>query len=348
MAKILMKGNEAIAEAAVLAGCNLFAGYPITPQNQIPEYMSWRLPQAGGTFIQAESEVAAINMVFGAGVAGARAMTSSSSPGISLKQEGISYMAGCEVPGVIVNIMRGGPGLGNIAGTQADYFQSTRGGGHGDYRTIVLAPSSVEESALLTQEAFDLADIYRTPVIVLGDGILGQLMEPIEFKKPPKRELPEKKWALTGCKGREKQVIRTLLMSPGDLEKFNLRLEKKYQKIKDTEVKFEEYKTNDADVVLVAFGTVARICKEVVEVARENKIKVGLFRPITLWPFPEKQISNLSNGKRKFLVVEMNLGQMIDDVRLAINGKSDVGFYGRSGSGVPTTEEIIEKIKGML
>lgn len=346
--KVLMKGNIAIAEAAVLAGCKFFAGYPITPQNEIPEYMSWRLPQAGGIFVQAESEIAAINMVFGAGVAGARAMTSSSSPGISLKQEAISYMAGCEIPGVIVNVMRGGPGLGHIMGSQGDYFQATRGGGHGDYRTIVLGPSSVEEAAYLTQTAFDLADLYRTPVLILADGIIGQMMEPIEFKKPSKRNLPEKTWALTGCKGRDKQLIRSLLMAPGQLEEFNLHLQEKYKKIQELEVKYEEYALSNAEIILVAFGTVGRICKDVIELANSEKIKAGLFRPVTLWPFPCNKLANLAKSCPKFLVVEMNLGQMLEDVKLSINGKAEVHFYGRSGTAVPTPEEILGKIKEII
>lgn len=343
-ARVLMKGNEAIAESAIRAGLDLFAGYPITPQNQIPEYMSWRMPQAGKTFIQAESELAAINMVFGAAVAGKRAMTTSSSPGISLMQEGISYLAGCELPAVIVNIQRGGPGLGNIQGAQGDYFQSTRGGGHGDYRCIVLAPSTVSEAARLTAEAFDLAEIYRNPVIVLSDGVLGQMMEPMRFEAPPGRQFPVNNWALTGCEGRQPRKIRSLLMAPGALEQHNYHLAEKYRKITEAETRFETVSLDSAEIVLVAQGIASRMAKGALEMAVQKKMKVGMIRPIVVWPFPYQIIRKTAEKAKKFLVVEMNMGQMIEDVRLAVGDKAEVYFTGRPGGALITPEEIFEKI----
>jgi 2-oxoglutarate ferredoxin oxidoreductase subunit alpha len=352
MKKILMKGNKAIAEAAIQAECRFYAGYPITPQNEIPEYMSWRMPEAGGTFIQAESELSAINMVFGASACGARAMTSSSSPGISLKQEGISFLAGAELPAVIVNMQRGGPGLGNISASQADYFQAVKGGGHGDYRLLVYAPYNLQELWDLTMLAFDKSDEYRNPVMILGDGILGQMMEPFVPTPYAKPELPEKTWALTGCKGRKPNVIKSLFMGEGELEQRNYMLQAKYQKMKDKEIKFQSYDTDDAELIVVAFGIAARIAMAAVrrlrneghEIGHRIGHKIGLFRPITLFPFPEKQISDLSDKNRRFIVVELNAGQMVEDVRLAVNGRSEVLFYGRPGGAIITPEELYERL----
>ena len=349
--KMLMKGNEAIAEAAIQAGCRFFFGYPITPQNQIPEYMSKRLPKIeGGCFLQAESEVAAINMVYGAAGAGARVMTSSSSPGISLKQEGISYIVGAELPCVIVNMVRGGPGLGSIQPAQSDYYQSTRGGGHGDYRMLVLAPSSVQEAVELTQEAFDLADKYRMPCLILGDGILGQMMEPVELPEPKEVSAADKPWAACGHGNkREHNIINSLYLDPAELEnKVRARYER-YAQIEENEVRYEEYKTEDADIIITAFGATSRVAKSAINTARDMGIKAGLIRPITLWPFPKKIIAKRAETAKAFLSVEMNMGQMVDDVRLAVNGKKPVYFFGRTGGIVPTAEEIIaelEKING--
>ena len=343
--RTLMKGNEAVAEGAVRAGCRFFAGYPITPQNEIPEYMSWRLPEEGGVFLQAESEVAAINMLFGAASTGARVMTSSSSPGISLKQEGLSYCATAELPLFYTNVMRGGPGLGNIAPSQGDYFQATRGGGHGDYRTITLGPSSVQELADCMQLAFDLADQYRTPVMVLADGILGQMMEPIVLEQKPRRKLPAKDWALTGAEGRKQNIVRSLWLGEGVLEELNFKLQARYEKIKKNEVICEQYKVDDAEIIMVAYGVAARIVRGAVDKAREEGMPVGLIRPVTLWPFPTEQISRAANEFRIFLTVEMSMGQMVEDVRLAVAGKAPVVFYGRTGGGVPTVEEILNQIK---
>jgi len=343
--KVLMKGNEAIAEAAIKAGCRYFFGYPITPQNALPEYMSRRLPEVGGVFLQAESEVAASNMVYGAAGAGGRVLTSSSSPGISLKMEGISYIAGAELPAVIVNIMRGGPGLGGIQPSQADYFQATKGGGHGDYRLCVLAPSSVQEAVDLTMEAFEIADKYRNPVMIVGDGIIGQMMEPVEFKKEiDPAELPPKDWATDGAKGREPNIINSLILDPQGLENHNLKLKAKYDRMKEEEVRYEFYRIDDAEVVIVAYGTTARISISTIDMAREKGIKAGLIRPISLFPFPEKVINEVADKANSFLVVEMSLGQMVEDVRLAVNGKKPVHFYGRTGGMVPSPEEILHEI----
>jgi 2-oxoglutarate ferredoxin oxidoreductase subunit alpha len=339
--KKFMTGNEAIAEAAIQADCRYFFGYPITPQSEIPEYMSKRLPEVGGVFLQAESEVAAINMLFGAAGAGARVMTSSSSPGISLMQEGISYLAGAQLPCVIINIMRGGPGLGGIQPSQSDYFQATRGGGHGDYRLIVLAPHTVQEAAALTMEAFNLADKYRNPVMVLGDGYIGQMMEPVEFRKEAALRLPEKKWALTGAKGRSSNLVKSLYLDPEALEKHNLEINRKIQEMIRNEVKVENYKVEDADVIIAAYGTVARIAKTAIEVLREKGYKVGMVRPITVFPFPYSAFEKLADNNRKFLAIEMSLGQMIEDVKLGVCGKARVEFYGRTGGMVPTYDEII-------
>jgi len=343
--RILISGNEAIAEAAIQAGCRAYFGYPITPQNEFTAYMSWRMFEVGGTFIQSESELAAINMVFGASVVGVRAMTSSSSPGISLKQEGISYLAGCQLPAVILNVVRGGPGLGNIGPAQSDYFQATRGGGHGDYRTPVLAPHTVPEAVELTQIAFDMADKYRNPVLILTDGILGQVMEPIPVWKKKELNIPKKPWALTGAKGREPQIIRSFFAPEGRLEKHNYELLEKYEKIKKNEVRVELYKTDDADLIITAYGTSARLCKSAIAKCRKEGIAVGLARPITLWPFPYKAIFTLASKIKKFLVVEMSAGQMVDDVELAVKSNADVYFYGRPGGVLLEVNDIVAQIK---
>lgn len=348
MEKVLMKGNEALAEAALRAGCRCFFGYPITPQSELPAYLAREMPKRGGVFLQAESEVAAINMVYGAAGAGARVMTSSSSPGISLKQEGISYLCGAELPCVIVNIMRGGPGLGDIQPAQSDYFQATRGGGHGDYRTIVLAPASVQELVDLVYDAFDLADIYRNPVMILGDGILGQMMEPVVFEERPQRQLPPKTWATTGMKGRDRNIINSLYLDPVKLEKHNLKLQKKYTQIEENECRFEVIDGDDAEYFVVAYGICARIAFSAVERARQEGLKVGLIRPITLWPYPKKAFEDVIERAKGFLTVELSLGQMVEDVKLSVNGRSPVYFYGRTGGMVPSAEEIYRKIVKMI
>jgi 2-oxoglutarate ferredoxin oxidoreductase subunit alpha len=342
--KVLMCGNEACGEGAIMAGCRFYAGYPITPQNELTEYMARRMPEVGGVFIQSESEIAAINMVFGASLTGARAMTSSSSPGISLKQEGISYMAGCELPAVIINMVRGGPGLGNIAPAQSDYFQATRGGGHGDYRTIALGPSTVQEMMELTILAFELADKYRAPAMILGDGLIGQMMEPVVIKPLHHKPQAKKPWALTGCKGREPRIIKSLLLNDGALEAFNNKLQARYQVIKDKETRYESIDTADADIVFVGYGSVARILRSAAAKLRKKGIKAGLLRPITLWPFPEKAIRNIAGKTKRFFVVEMSCGQMVEDVKLAVAGAAKVEFYGRPGGGIPNDEEIMKKI----
>ena len=347
MAKQLMKGNEAIAEAAIQADCRHFFGYPITPQNQIPEYMSKRMPQVDGCFLQAESEVAAINMVYGAAGAGARVMTSSSSPGIALKQEGISYIAGARLPAVIVNIVRGGPGLGGIQPAQSDYFQSTRGGGHGDYRTVVLAPAGVQEAVELTQEAFDIADIYRIPVLVLGDGMIGQMMEPVEFGTYKRREIPEKPWASTGTEGkRDPNIINSLYIDAEDLERENIDMQKSYEEITRNETRADVVDADDCEILIVAYGTTARIVKNVIKLGKADGVKIGLIRPITLWPYPSDEIAKYANqdSVKAVFSVELSMGQMIDDVKIAVNGKKPVYFYGRSGGVVPLPEEIYESV----
>lgn len=341
--KVLMKGNEAIAEAAIKSGCLYFFGYPITPQTEISEYMAKRMPKVGGLCLQAESEVAAINMLMGASAAGSRAMTSSSSPGISLKSEGISYIAGCDLPCLIVNVQRGGPGLGGIQPSQSDYYQATRGVGHGDLRILVLAPSSVQEMASLTAEAFDLADEYRMPAMLLADGALGQMMEPVDFSVFPKRELAPKTWATNGLKNHEgkKNIINSLYIDPNELENSVIERYKRYDIVEEKEVRYEEYLTDDADIVLVAFGITARICKSAVTELRNQGIKAGLLRPVTLWPYPKKIISKLADHAKAFISVEMSMGQMVDDVRLAVNGKRPVYFFGRTGGIIPSVEEVI-------
>ncbi len=345
--KVLMKGNEAIGEAALRAGCQCFFGYPITPQTEVAAYMSKEMPKLGKVFLQAESEVAAINMVYGAAGTGVRCMTSSSSPGISLKAEGISYIAGAELPCVIINIVRGGPGLGTIQPAQSDYFQATKGLGHGDYNMPVYAPSSIQEMVDVISEAFDVADEYRTPVMVMGDGMLGQMMEPVEFKNVEKRVLPEKTWAANGRKGRkEHNVINSLYLQSEKLEQHNIKLQEKYTQIKKKEVKYELYNIQeDCDLIIVSYGTTSRICKNVIKAAEEQGIKLGLIRPITLWPFPveafEKTIDKTRLG---YISVEMSAGQMVEDVKLSVLGRKPVHFYGRTGGMVPTPDEILNKV----
>ncbi len=348
MDKVLMKGNEAVAESAIKAGLQFYAGYPITPQNEIPEILSKRLPEAGGVFIQAESEIAAINMIYGASACGARVMTSSSSPGISLKQEAISYMASAELPAVIVNMMRGGPGLGNISGSQADYFQAIKGGGHGDYRLLVYAPFSVQELWDYTIVAFEKADEWRNPVMILGDGIIAQMMEPVAPRVPEIKTFDKSSWALTGAKGRPSRFIRTLLMGDGELEKHNWKLQRKYQQWKEKEVKYETYFGDDAEIVVVAFGSAARISLSAIRKLRQRGVKIGLFRPITLFPFPEEPIRQIAREVEKLIVVEFNAGQMVEDVRLAVNGISEVFFYGRPGGSIITDDEVYEALSQHL
>ena len=345
MNKFLMSGNSVVAEAAIRAGCQCYFGYPITPQNELTEYMAKHLSRREGcAFVQAESEISAINMVFGASLTGARAMTSSSSPGISLKQEGISYLAVCELPAVIVNMQRGGPGLGSISASQSDYFQATRGGGHGDYRTIVLAPESGQELADLTKKAFDLADRYRTPLVILGDGMLGQMMEPVEFHEAATKKLPEKSWALKGAQKGPSRIIKSFTSIPGELEEINWRLFRKYRLIEKEEVEYETYMVEDAEMVVVAYGIAARIAKGSIKKARENNLKVGMLRPITLWPFPSEKLMDLAKRIKHFFVFEMNMGQMVEDVRLALEGKGQISFYGRPGGVIPTPSEIFRII----
>jgi len=352
MEKVLMKGNEALGEAAIRAGCRHYFGYPITPQSELIEYMSKRLPKHKGVFIQSESEVAAINMVYGAAGAGVRVMTSSSSPGISLKMEGISYIAGANLPCVIVNVMRGGPGLGDIQPAQSDYFQATKGGGHGDYRLIVLAPSSVQESADFMEKAFDLADKYLNPVLILTDGLIGQMMEPVEFKpyktdsEIDKLRSQHHSWCMHPRDDDNvisKNVIRAFELDPVDLEKQCYKLEKKYKKIQEEIVEYEEYNiSSDNQAIFVAYGTSGRIAKSVIEAYKAQGKSIGLIRPITLWPFPTKAIQKASKNVKKVFVLELSLGQMVEDVRLAINGEKEVDFYGRVGGVIFTPEEIKE------
>lgn len=348
--KTLMKGNEALAEGAIRAGCRFFAGYPITPQNEVPEYMSWRLPQVGGAFVQAESEVSAINMVYGAGATGVRCMTSSSSPGISLKQEGISYCAGADLPVFIGNVMRGGPGLGNIAGAQGDYWQATRGGGHGDYRTFVMAPNSVNEMANFPRKCFEVSFKYRIPSMVLADGIIGQMMEPVEFRHPEidPKTLPEPDWALGVARGRGKRIVKSYDLKEGGVEIMVNERVKRYDQIEASEVMYEEKMIEDAEVVIVAYGTSARIGAAAMKMAREKGLKVGLFRPITLWPFPKARIAQLASRIKKFVAVEMSLGQMVEDVQLAINGRADVYLHAKPGASIITAEEVYKTLENIV
>ena len=351
MAKELWKGNEAVAEAAIRAGCRYFFGYPITPQNEIPEYFARHMPEHGGVFLQAESEVAAINMAYGAAGSGARVMTSSSSPGISLKQEGITYIAGAELPVVIVNMMRGGPGLGSIAPAQSDYFQATRGGGNGDYRTVVLSPATIQEMTDLTQEAFDIADLYRIPVLILADGMIGQMMEAVEWKKPKARKLPKKDWASDGTKGkREHNIINSLFIDPKDCSQHNVKLQQKHELITKNEIRFEEFMTEDAELLFVAYGTTARICQSAALKLREEGVKAGVFRPISLWPYPEEALYACANraGVRAVLCAEMSMGQMIDDVKIALNGSKPVRFFGTGGGIFPSPAELSAAARSAL
>lgn len=352
--RVLMRGNHAVAEAAIRAGCRYFFGYPITPQTELVEYMSRRLPEVGGVFLQAESEIAAINMAYGAAGAGGRVMTSSSGPGMSLKQEGISYLASAEIPCVIAAIMRGGPGLGNIHPAQSDYFQLTRGGGHGDYRVVVYAPQDVQEAADLTVKAFDVADRYRTQVIIAMDGMLAQLVEPLTLPSPMAREKaqvvptteapPDRSWATTAEPGRPRRVITSLHLDPTELHEHNCRLAEKYCRMESELTSFEETRCEDADVIIVAYGTAARIAREAIEVLERKRVRAGLFRPITLWPFPSKRIAELSSIAGDFLAVEMSLGQMVEDVRLAVGGRSRVHLYGRTGGLVVSVAEILDEL----
>ena len=342
--KVLMKGNEALAEAAIMAGCNHYFGYPITPQTEVAAYMSKRMPKIGGTFLQAESEIAAINMVIGVSACGKRVMTSSSSPGISLKSEGISYLAGCELPALIVNVQRGGPGLGGIQPSQSDYFQAIKGGGHGDYHLIVLAPASVQEMVNLTFKGFDLADKYRMPSMILADGTLGQMMEPVSLDLGEVKDYA-KPWATTGTSKHEgRNVINSLSLSPAQLEEWNISRYERYNIIEKEEVMYEEFMTEDADICIVAFGIAARIAKNAIMEARKRGIKVGMIRPITLWPFPKDALKKVAEKAKAFLSVELNMGQMVDDVKLAINCKKPVYFYGRTGGVLMTPDEIVNKL----
>ncbi len=340
----LVKGNEAVAMGALDAGCRYYFGYPITPQSDIPEYLSYHLPKLGGEFVQAESEVAAINMLLGAAATGVRAMTSSSSPGISLMQEGLSYIAGSEIPTVIVNMTRSGPGLGGIAPSQGDYFQAVKGGGHGDYHLLVLAPGSVQELYDLTILAFDLAEKYRNPVMILGDAMVGQMKEPLLRRSPGKIEEHPKEWALTGAKGRPQRVLKSLYLKDGELTAHNWKLYEKYEAMKREEVRFDSFMTEDADLILVAFGSAARIARTAVLMAREAGMQVGLFRPITLFPFPEKQLAGFAAKGADFFVVELNTGQMLEDVKIATGGRP-VNFFGKPPGSLPTPEEIYGEIR---
>jgi len=346
--KVLITGNVAAGEGAIRGGCRFYFGYPITPQNDLPEYMSWRVPEVGGTFIQAESELAAISLVHGAAAAGARAMTSSSSPGISLKQEGISYLAGSQLPALIVNVQRGGPGLGDVRCAQGDYFQATRGGGHGDYRLLVLAPHTVQEMCDLACGAFDLAETWRCPVMLLSDQQLGQMMEPVVL--PPMSDVPavrDHPWALKGAAGgREKRIVKSFYWRPGELEEFNRRLRAKYEQMEAELPRWEEEATEDAEIVLVAYGTSARIARDAVRAARAKGIRAGLVRPITLWPFPAEPIRAAGERGARFLAVEMSWGQLIEDVKLALYSRPrPVDLHWRSGGGVPGVEEVAAHVR---
>jgi len=343
----LIKGNVAIARAAIEAGCRYYFGYPITPQNDIPEYLAKHLPLVDGTFLQAESEIAAINMCLGVAATGKRAMTSSSGPGLSLKQEGLSYCASDELPVVAVNVMRSGPGLGGISPSQGDYYQATRGGGHGDYRMIALAPNCAQEMWDLTFLAFDLAEKYRNPAQILADAVLGQTSEVVEIRKPPGMDLPQKNYIVGSCKGREKRVVKSLFLGERELEKHCQHLDEKYKQIEANEVRWEEYLTEDADIVLVAFGISSRISRTAVDRAREKGIKAGVFRPITIWPYPYKRLREIADSAKKFLTVELNLGQMVDDVRIAVGDKAQIYLYARPpGAGaLPYADEVLEQIE---
>jgi 2-oxoglutarate ferredoxin oxidoreductase subunit alpha len=349
MAKQLMKGNEAIGEAAVQAGCRAYFCYPITPQSEVAEYLSKRMPEVGGVFLQAESEVAASQMIFGAAGAGARVFTSSSSPGISLMSEAISYIAGAQLPAVFINIVRGGPGLGGILPAQSDYFQATKGGGHGDYHLLVLAPSTIQEAVNLTMDAFDLADKYRNPIMVMGDGLIGQMMEPVEFPEDHEIKTYERKWATTGCRGREPNLVRSLFLNPDELEKNNMEIHAKYVRMKEEDVRWENYKCgSDTKIVLISYGTMARIVKTVVDSYRKDGIPVGLIRPITLFPFPEESVYEVTKKAKAALSVELSCGQMVDDVARSVRGNCPVHFYGKTGGIVPSPEDVKAEVDRLL
>ena len=342
--KVLMKGNEAIAEAAIIAGCRHYFGYPITPQTEIAAYMAKRMPKIGGTFLQAESEIAAINMVYGVSAAGLRVMTSSSSPGISLKNEGISYLAGADLPALIVNVQRGGPGLGGIQPSQSDYFQATRGGGHGDYHMIVYAPASVQEMAALTVKGFDVADKYRVTAMILADGTMGQMMEPVSLEDVEVNEY-DKSWAVTGTKcERKHNIINSLSLVSEELEKLNFARFEKYKAVEENEVMYEEYMMEDAEICVAAFGIAARVAKNAITMARQQGIKVGMIRPITLWPFPKKAFMATADKVNSFISVELSMGQMIEDVRAAIEYKKPVTLCNRAGGMIPSPEQVLEAI----
>lgn len=345
--KVLMKGNEAIAEAAIRAGCDAYFGYPITPQTEVLEYMSRRMPELGRAFVQAESELGAINMVYGAACTGARVMTTTSSPGYSLMQEGVSYIAMSFVPCVIVNIMRGGPGLGNIQPAQGDYFQMTKGGGHGDYNLIVLAPSTVQETVDLIIEAFDLADRYRQPVTVIADGMIGQIMEPVEFPDIKEHKRPEQPWALTGARGRSKNVITSLFLGAQNLERENVKLQQIIDEIESSEVRYAEYMMEGAEIVVVAYGTAGRIVQTAVKQARADGTPAGLFRPISVFPFPYERLDQISKSVRQILVVELSAGQMIEDVQLATRCRVPISFFGKLGGTVPLPEDVLDEIQNL-
>lgn len=346
--KVLMKGNEAIAEAAIRAGCRHYFGYPITPQTEVAAYMAKRMPKIGGTFLQAESEIAAINMVYGVAAAGLRAMTSSSSPGISLKQEGISYLAGSDLPALIVNVQRGGPGLGGIQPSQSDYFQATKGGGHGDYHLIVLAPASVQEMADLTAKAFELADKYLMPTMILADGTMGQMMEPVELPEQISADT-DKPWALTGTKNkREHNIVTSLYLAPDKLERMNIERYERYKVIEQNEVMYEEYMTEDAEYCIVAFGIAARVAKNAITAARAKGIKIGMIRPITLWPFPTKAIADIADRVKAFISVELSMGQMIEDIRLAENCRKPVYLCSRTGGMIPSPEDVMRTVDEVI
>ena len=343
--KVLMKGNEAIAEAAIRAGCMHYFGYPITPQTEIAAYMAKRMPKIGGTFLQAESEIAAINMVYGVASTGYRVMTSSSSPGISLKGEGISYLAGSDLPAFIVNVQRGGPGLGGIQPSQSDYFQATRGGGHGDYHILVLAPASVQEMADMSAKCFDLADKYRIPAMILADGTMGQMMEPVVLPEPTDYD-KEKPWALTGTKGkREHNIINSLYLQPDELEKTNFERYERYKVIEENETMYESFMMDDAEICIAAFGIAARVSKNAIMAARAEGIKVGMIRPITLWPFPKKPFAEAADKVKSFISVELSMGQMIEDIKLASGCKKPVTLCNRTGGMIPSPEEVLAAIK---
>ncbi len=342
--KVLMKGNEAIAEAAIIAGCRHYFGYPITPQTEVAAYMAKRMPKIGGTFLQAESEIAAINMVYGVSSTGKRVMTSSSSPGISLKGEGLSYLAGADLPALVVNVQRGGPGLGGIQPSQSDYFQATKGGAHGDFHMIVLAPNSVQEMAELTVKGFDLADKYRMTSMILADGTMGQMMEPVSLDFDIKPSV-EKPWTTTGTNMQRKHnIVNSLFLKPEELEKMNFERYKRYEEIEKNEVMYEEYLMEDAEICVVAFGIASRVSKNAINEARKQGIKVGLIRPITLWPFPTKVIEKATEKAKKFITVELSMGQMIEDVKLAVNGKAEVSLCNRTGGMIPSPEQVLESI----